>query len=107
MSSQDFHEGIETLFDMNTSEWRTLSILGYSVLGALLLPRSKIRAESSRMPRVFIPGGLHKLGIAQKVDAHHRQRVVMMHPTHSLRHLFVFLFLLSDGQMGLSAEGGE
>ena len=32
MSSQDFHEGIETLFDMKTYEWRTLSILGYSVL---------------------------------------------------------------------------
>ena len=32
MSSQDFHEGIETLFDMNAYEWGTLSILGYSVL---------------------------------------------------------------------------
>ena len=81
--------------DAYTGPSRTAATVEFITCGKFLGPTS------------FLPGGLHKEGIAQKVDAHHRQRVVMMHPTHSLRHLFVFLFLLSDGQMGLSAEGGE
>ena len=47
-----------------------------------------------------VPGGLHIDGIAEKADAHHRQRAMY---SVTLRHLFSFSFLFSFQmrQMGL------